>query len=237
MLKESLSTQLKPFDGALASGFIDYESRSMLLEEAMAWRYAVSKFSDRELPERTLKELLDATRNSASSYGLQPFKVLVIKSREKRLELLPHAFNQLKVADSSHLVVFAAETDIGDATVERYIAQHLKVRGGARSDIEGYGEHMKQALAAKSQTQKQGWAHQQAYIALGTLLTASALLGVDAAPMTGFDHQAFDDALGLSARGLTSSSIVALGYRAEDDDTAALPKVRRDYDEWLDSIS
>ncbi|WP_342630568.1 NAD(P)H-dependent oxidoreductase [Marinobacter alkaliphilus] len=203
----------------------------MNIHQALDWRYAVRQFSPEKLDNRAVESLLDAARKSASSYGLQPYKILVVESREVRQALLAHSFGQQRVLDSSHLVIFAALTDIGDHTVDRYVDQFVRTRRVPADEIDGYVQHMKGALAAKTSAEKKVWAHQQAYIALGTLLTAAAAMRIDSCPMTGFDHKAYDKVLGLTEFGLESTAIVALGYRSELDSTADLPKVRFDYEE------
>lgn len=208
----------------------------MNIHEALDWRYAVREFSPEKLGAHTVETLVDAARKSASSYGLQPYKILVVESKSVRQDLLAYSFGQQKVLDCSHLIVFAAQTDIGDHTVDRYVTQFVKTRDVPAQDISGYVAHMKEALAAKSREEKRVWAHQQAYIALGTLLTAAASMRVDSCPMTGFDHQAYDDVLGLAKLGLETTAIVALGYRSASDRTSGLPKVRFDYDDLVISV-
>lgn len=200
----------------------------MDIHEALDWRYAVREFSAEKLSNDSVETLISATRKSASSYGLQPYKMIVIESEAVRRDLLPYSFGQQKVLDCSHLIVLAAHSSVGDHTVDRYVDRHIQVRGVAFDTLAGYADHMKQALSAKSGQEKREWAHQQAYIALGTLLTAAAALRIDACPMTGFDHGAYDEVLGLSQRGLESTAIVALGYRSPGDASASLPKVRFD---------
>ncbi|MBY5961446.1 NAD(P)H-dependent oxidoreductase [Marinobacter nauticus] len=203
----------------------------MNIHQALDWRYAVREFSPEKLDTRAVETLLDAVRKSASSYGLQPYKLLIVERRPVRQALLAHSFGQQKVLECSHLIVFAAQKEIGDHTVDRYVNQFVKTRGVLASDIAGYVEHMKQALSGKTLAEKQVWAHQQAYIALGTLLTAAATMQIDSCPMTGFDHKAYDEVLGLPELGLESTAIVALGYRSVWDTTAQLPKVRFDYED------
>ena len=205
----------------------------MNIHQALDWRYAVREFSPEKLSGHIVETLVDAARKSASSYGLQPYKILVLESKSLRQDLLPYSYGQQKVVDCSHLIVFAAHTNIGDHTVDRYVTQFEKTRGVPAAGISGYVTHMKEALASKSQAEKQAWAHQQAYIALGTLLTAAASMRIDSCPMTGFDHNAYDDVLGLANLGLESSAIVALGYRSARDRSSGLPKVRFDYDDLV----
>ncbi|MDX1757065.1 MAG: NAD(P)H-dependent oxidoreductase [Marinobacter sp.] len=200
----------------------------MELHAALDWRYAVRAFSPETLDQQSVESLIEATRKSASSYGLQPYRLIVIESEAVRRVLLAHSFGQQKVLECSHLVVLAAHTDIGDHTVDRYVEQVMKVRGIPYGDIAGYARHMKDALARKTSREKREWAHQQAYIALGTLLTSAALLRIDSCPMTGFDRPAYDEVLGLAELGLETSAIVALGYRSPADEHARLTKVRFD---------
>lgn len=205
----------------------------MNIHAALDRRYAVREFSSEKLSTQAVETLLDAARKSASSYGLQPYKVIMIESAAVRKDLLPHSFGQQKVLDCSHLVVFAADTSVGDRTVDRYVKQYLNVRGVPYEDISGYADHMKQALAAKSQVEKREWAHQQSYIALGTLLTAAAMLNIDSCPMTGIDQRAYDQVLGLADHGLETSAIVTLGHRSPLDQSAGLAKVRVNYEDFV----
>lgn len=200
----------------------------MNIHEALEWRYAVREFSPEKLDNQEVEALIEATRKSASSYGLQPYQLIVIQSESVRRILLPHSFGQQKVLDCSHLVVLAAQKDIGDHTVDRYTDRYMEVRGVPYEDIAGYARHMKEALAVKTERERREWAHQQAYIALGTLLTAAAAMRIDSCPMTGFDRKAYDEVLGLTGMGLEASAIVALGHRSLADEHSRLPKVRFD---------
>ncbi|VAW52741.1 Oxygen-insensitive NAD(P)H nitroreductase / Dihydropteridine reductase [hydrothermal vent metagenome] len=203
----------------------------MNLLKALNWRYAVKQFSNEKISAEELKELLNAARLSASSYGLQPYRITVVESKTIRGQLLPFSYGQDKIAQSSHLIIFAAHTQIGDATVNRYIDKYAKISNKPRSELSNFLDHMKLALAAKTPEQRQEWAHQQAYIALGNLLTCAAIMKIDSCPMTGIDSAGYDAVLGLNEKGLTTSVICPIGRRHHDDLQANNPKVRFDYDE------
>ena len=203
----------------------------MKLLEALNWRYAVNQFADEKISATELKELLNATRMSASSYGLQPYNIIVVESDVIRHQLLPFSYGQDKIADSSHLIIFAVHTQIGDATVDRYIDKYAQIADKKHSELSRFSEHMKSALAAKTPEQQLEWAHQQAYIALGNLLTCAAVMKIDSCPMTGIDNAGYDSILGLDIKGLTTSVICPIGRRRYDDVQAHSPKVRFDYDE------
>ena len=203
----------------------------MKLLEALDWRYAVKQFSDEKITAVELRALLNATRLSASSYGLQPYNIIVVESNTIRKQLLPFSYGQEKIADSSHLVIFAAHTQVGDVTVDRYIEKHAKITNKPSGELGNFSAHMKSALAVKTAEQKQQWAHQQAYIALGNFLTCAAIMKIDSCPMTGFDNAGYDAVLGLVEKGLTTSVICPIGRRHRNDVQALSPKVRFDYEQ------
>lgn len=194
--------------------------------EALNWRYAVRAFTPQKIDKQVIDELLTATRLSATSYGLQPYRMILVDNIDIRQNLLPHSFGQEKVVDCSHLVVFAAETESGDEMVDRYIHSVAKTRGISTDDLATLAEHIKSVFAGMSPAEKREWAHQQVHIALGTLLTAAAMMKIDTCPMGGIQPHGYDRVLGLSERGLETSVICALGVRHPEDSNARLTKVR-----------
>ncbi len=208
----------------------------MKLLNDLLWRYAVKKFSEKKVANQELKMLLHAPRLSASSYGLQPYRIIVVESNELRKQLLPFSYGQDKILNSSHLVIFAAHNDVGESTVNRYIAKHAQVTKKTPDQLANFSEHMKSALADKTQNEQQQWAHQQAYIALGNFLTCAAAMKIDSCPMTGIDTAGYDEVLGLADKGLTTTVICPIGYRHQEDVQALAPKVRFDYDEIVLTI-
>ncbi len=200
----------------------------MNLINALNWRYAVREFSSEKIAPGQLQQLLDATRLSASSYGLQPYHLLVIQSPDIRQQLVEYSLGQDKVAHCSQLIVFAAHTDIGDATVDRYIKLFSKRRGVEVSQLANMQAHYKAALAVKDKSQRQEWAHQQAYIALGNFLTCAALMQIDTCPITGIDFDGYDRVLGLREKNLSTTAVCPIGIRHPQDASAHEKKVRFD---------
>ena len=198
----------------------------MSILEALNWRYAVREFTDRKLPDDIIAELVEATRLSPSAYGLQPYKLLVIKSAEVRAKLLPFAMGQNKVRDCSHLFVLARNAKVDAQFIEQHFAYVESERGLEPGALAGFAQHVKDVMLSLSLEQLNHWAENQVHIALGNLLTAAAIKGVDACPMAGFENQGFDEILGLSELGLRSSVICALGERADTDASADERKVR-----------
>lgn len=200
----------------------------MNLMKALHWRYAVREFSGDNIAPEQLQQLLEATRLSASSYGLQPYHLLVIESPGVRQQLVEFSLGQDKVAHCSHLIIFAAHTNVGDVTVDRYIQQFSAVREVAPTDLHNMAEHYKAALAQMNSAQRQEWAHQQAYIALGNFLTCAALLEIDTCPMTGIEAEGYDWVLGLREKNLTTTAVCPIGIRHPIDTSAKQKKVRFD---------
>jgi nitroreductase len=202
-------------------------SRQDLLQQ-LHWRYATKQFDPtRKIGAEDWATLEQALLLTASSTGLQPWKFIVVKDPAVRKRLQPAARGQTQVVDASHLVVFAAKLDIGEADVDAHLRRTAAVRGMPVEALAGYrGMVVGGIVKGMDTAARNAWSRNQTYIALGNLLTSAALLGIDACPMEGFDHAQFDEILGLKARGLASTAMATLGYRAATDKYAALPKVR-----------
>lgn len=199
----------------------------MAILDALNWRYAVREFSDRKLSDDVIADLVEATRLTPSAYGLQPYKLLVIKSAEIRAKLLPFAMGQNKVRDCSHLFVLARNTKIDQQFIEKHFSHVENERELKPGALTGFIQHVKDVMLSLPKEKLDRWAENQVHIALGNLLTTAAIIGVDACPMAGFENQGFDELLCLSERGLRSTVICALGERADTDISATERKVRQ----------
>lgn len=198
------------------------------LLQQLNWRYATKKFD----PAKKISAADWATIEKAlvltpSSYGLQPWKFIVVTDPALKAKLRPASWNQSQVEDCSHLVVFTAKVDITEADVDRFVARIAEVRGVSTESLAGYKGYMVGDLVkGPRHAVIQEWAARQTYIAMGNLLTSAALLGVDACPFEGIEPAKYDEILGLQGTGYTTISACPLGYRADDDKYAATPKVR-----------
>lgn len=196
--------------------------------ESLNWRYATKKFDpDRRISDEDLAQLLQAIRMSASSYGLQPYKVLVISDPELREQLRPACWNQPQITEASHVLVFASRNDFDGDLIDSYLEIVSETRNIPLEELNGYGEFMKSKLLGLTPQQKANWTARQAYIALGNLMSAAALHRIDTCPMEGFEPEKVDQILGLDRKGLTATLIAAVGYRSEEDKTQHFAKVRR----------
>jgi len=195
--------------------------------EALNWRYATKKFdTNKKIDEALFENFLEALRLSPSSYGLQPWKFIVVNNKEMRLKIQSVAYDQPQITEASHLIVFANKKNIDDKLVDQYLEFVSKENNVEIAKLQGLGGMIKGSFAGKSNEELRSWAAHQVYLAVGVLLTSCAISGIDACPMEGFDSSKLDEVLGLGALGLESKVIVTLGYRDEKDDSLLRKKVR-----------
>lgn len=200
--------------------------------ENLNWRYATKKFdADKKIAQTDLDVLKEAIRLSASSYGLQPYQVIIVENEQLRQQIKAVGWNQTQITDSSELVIFANITNVGATEIQKYIANMAQVREIPLESLKGFEDMMNNAVGSLTDDAREIWTAKQAYIALGTLLSAAADLKIDATPMEGFDKNAVNTILGLTEKGLSAAVIVSLGYRHDDDATQHLKKVRKPNEE------
>jgi nitroreductase / dihydropteridine reductase len=210
------------------------KKKEMKLIDALNWRYAVKRMNGEKIGDEKIENILEATRLSASSMGLQPYTILVIEDEELKKKLQPAAYNQPQIVESSHLLVFAAWENVTEENVNDYLNNIATVRGVSLQSLEAFRASLMNIVNGRTTEQKYEWAARQAYIAFGTAITAAAIEEVDATPMEGFNPQAVDEILNLKEKGLRSVTILALGYRDEENDYMAnTKKVRRDRDKLI----
>ncbi|WP_437372957.1 NAD(P)H-dependent oxidoreductase [Maribacter litoralis] len=191
------------------------------------WRYATKNFdSSKQVSNEDLNTLLEAGRLTASSYGLQPYEIYVIKNEEVRKELRKASYDQPQITDASCIIVLANKPTFDDSMIDDYIANIMKVRGLSKEDLEGFSKTMKSTLLDLPDAYKGAWTSNQAYIVLGNLMTIAAEMEIDTCPMEGFDKEQYNEILGLTNKGLNAAVVLAVGYRSTEDATQHYPKVR-----------
>lgn len=198
------------------------------LIQQLEWRYATKQFdATRKIEPETWKTLEEALVLTPSSYGLQPYKFIVVTDPGLRAKLRPASWGQSQIEDASHLVVFAIKKAMGEQHISHFVDRVAEVRGVIKESLEGYKGYMMGDLVngPRAATIDQ-WAARQAYIALGNFMTSAAILEVDTCPLEGLDPTAYDSILGLEAEGYATVCACAAGYRSAEDKYATLPKVR-----------
>jgi len=200
----------------------------MSLVEKLQKRAAIKKFDpSKKISTEQLDQLQSAIQLAPSSLGLQSFKVIVVQDAATRGKLRAAGYNQPQITDASALFVFASLTTLDEAFGKKFIDLVADTRSVERTSLEGFEQMVLGTLSSRTDEQKLAWSHKQTYIALGVLVSEAAELGIDAAPMEGFDAAQFDEILGLKEKGLTTSVIAAVGFRADDDVYSKMIKVRR----------
>jgi len=197
--------------------------------DRLKWRYATKKFnSEKILPKKTLEQLKEAFNLTATSYGLQPVTLVIVKDKEQRKKLLPHSWDQHQVVDASHLLVFCVEEKLSPKYIQKYFKRVKTIRNTPDDILKPFEEFLLDSFEEQSSDEIRTWATNQAYLALGNLLTVCAATNIDACPMEGFNPTEYDRILGLKEKGLTSVLLLPVGYRDETDFMAKEKKVRKD---------
>ncbi len=197
--------------------------------QSLEWRYASKKMNGNSVPQAKVDNILEAIRLAPSSMGLQPYTILVIEDQELKKQIQPIAFGQAQIVDSSHLLVFAAWSNISPEQIEEYIRHTAEVRNMPIEKLNDFKQTLLNMAKNRTEEENFNWAARQTYIAFGTALVAAAAAKVDTTPMEGFNNAALDELLNLKEKGLKSVTLLPLGYRDEVNDwLAKLPKVRRE---------
>lgn len=205
--------------------------------EDLEWRYATKKFdSTKKINSGDLEKLLKSVQLSASSYGMQPYKILVIENPQIKEKLKPAAWGQPQITDSSHLILFANYKTIDEKYVDSYIENISEVRDIAKENLTGLKDKLISSITKLPAEDQNTWAQKQAYLALGNLLSAAASFKIDTCPMEGFDAAKFDEILGLQEKGLTTAVIATVGYRSEEDPAQDAKKVRKSKEQLFELI-
>jgi len=200
--------------------------------EKLKWRYATKKFdASKKLSKEKLNILKEAFNLTATSYGLQPLKMLVISDPEIQEQLMPCSMNQPQVRDASHVLVLCIEAEMSSRYIAQYFDRVEASRKTPRKTLDPFEEYLITSFAQKTPEEISQWMTNQAYLAMGNLLTVCALENIDACPMEGFDPEKYDELLQLHKRGLRSVLVLPVGYRARDDEFSEMNKVRRGVEE------
>lgn len=193
----------------------------------LTWRYATKKFdSTRKISNEDLEALLETLRLSPSSFGLEPWKFILVEDEKIRKNLLPFSWNQPQIVDASHLIVLCVYRHLNHVYVSKYLDLLAKERGIARESLKSYEAMINGFLQKHNQDSLSEWMQKQVYLALGFLMSECARRGLDTCPIEGFSSKDYDRILGLESMNLQTVVLCPVGYRSADDKHAGLKKVR-----------
>ncbi|MDD5213488.1 MAG: NAD(P)H-dependent oxidoreductase [Candidatus Gracilibacteria bacterium] len=191
------------------------------------WRYATKMFDKtKKVSETDLAEIVEAFRLTSSSFGMQPWKMILVENEEFKNSLVEHSFGQSQISDCSHLLVLCRVANIDDNYISKYLEKIAETRCIPVENLEGLQHTIKGFLARHTEEQVKKWASEQVYIALGGLLSFLASAHIDSCTIGGFNPAKYDEILGLGEMGLASVVVLPIGYRSQDDKYASLAKVR-----------
>ena len=206
--------------------------------ENLQWRYAVKKFDDSKiLSPKKIKILKEAFNLTATSYGLQPIKLVIIQNKELQEKLVAYSWNQKQVAQASHVLVLCIDTNLSRIDVERYFDRVKNLRNTPDTIINPFKKFLVETIESKSKNDLISWAKNQAYLAMGNLLTICAIEKIDSCPMEGFLPEKYDEILNLKSKNLASVLVLPVGFRAQDDFMKDQKKVRKNIEESVLEIS
>ncbi|NBW57936.1 NAD(P)H-dependent oxidoreductase [bacterium] len=194
--------------------------------ESLEHRYATKKFDEkRKISQEQLDRILEAGRLSPSSYGLQPYRFVVIEDYKTRQEISPACYQQPQINAASHLILLQVRKTIDIAFINTYIELIATERSMPIASLTEFKNMIIGSTIGHPQAEVFSWSSKQAYIALGFMIFAAALEKIDACPMEGFHAVNLDELLKTDADYQTVA-LLTLGYRDSQDPFADFKKVR-----------
>ena len=210
----------------------------MEILKALNWRYATKSFdASKIIPEPKIQAIKEAFNLTPMSYGLQPVKLLVISNKDLQHKLLEASFNQKQVTTASHVLVICVEKEINKLFIENYFDLVKQIRQTPDDILKPYREFLIDDFGKKDKDQTKQWAVNQAYLALGNILTVCAIEKIDACPMEGFLPAKYAEILNLDTDKIEPVLAMPVGYRSEDDQFSSFEKVRRPLEEMVIDIN
>lgn len=210
---------------------------STTIIKSLNWRYATKQFdSTKKLSDDQLNLILKTAQLTPSSYGLEPWKFVVVTNPAIREQLLNFSWNQKQVVDASHLLVLCARTDVNIEYVDRYQSHMEQMGGKPAGSLQKLGDMVRGSVRAQTSEEVINWNAKQVYIALGNIMTVCALNQIDTCPMEGFDVAEYDRILGLESLNLTAIVTLPIGFRSSSDESAYRPKQRKPIEELVEFV-
>jgi nitroreductase len=195
--------------------------------EALSRRYSVKKFNHEIIPQDTLHNILESGKLSASSLGLQPYKVLVVESEEMKQKLIPAFYNPSQISTCSHLIVIISKKTIEESYIHGYFNHISEVRETPVEKLDLFRKSINQHITQKTKDEIFNWAEKQSYIVLANLMYAAAIENIDSCPMEGFRQDLIEEILNINPETEKVTVTLALGYRSEEDHFQHMKKVRK----------
>ena len=207
----------------------------MTLKEKLNWRYSTKSFDpEKKISDADFEQIKSILQMSPSSTNLQPWHFIIADDTAGKERIAKgtqgfFSFNTPKVMDASHVIVYASRINADEDYMKKVLAQEDQdgryQKEGSKKQMHG-SRHLFADIHKYDLKDLTHWLDKQTYLNMGMLLLGVAELGIDAVPMEGVDTKALDEEFGLREKGYATLAIVSLGYRAESDFNAKLPKSR-----------
>ncbi len=202
--------------------------------DALHFRHACKKFDpSRKIPPQQLQAILECGRLSPSSFGMEPWKFIVVQNDDLRTRLRVACWNQPQITDASDVVVIVARPEDvrpGSDFVKAKFARRKLGEEAENAYLERYRSHFQQEV--EPVMSYYAWASKQCYIALANMLTGAAAMGIDSCPIEGFCKRDVEAVLELDGVNRQVAVIFALGYRAAEQ----TPQLRSDASEVIEYV-
>ncbi len=203
----------------------------------LKWRHACKAMNGKQVPQEIVDNILEAIRLAPSSLGLQAYKVFVIENKDLRDRIYNESCPQQPVLGCSHLIVFAARTEIANPDYESYIKILKDTRGKDEEHLAKYREKIEGFVNLKVGALQPTWLVSQTYIGLGIACAAAAEAKVNSVPIEGFDREKLDQILSLKEKGYRSTLLLPLGYADEENDWwGSEKKLRKGTNDFIEVI-
>jgi len=197
------------------------------LISALSFRYATKQFDPtRKIDPASWDALLQSLVLAPSSFGLQPWRFLVINNPEIRASLREVSWNQPQITEADRLVVITTRTDMTPGDIDAWMHCLAETQGKSPEALAAYRVMIDGFVGSLDTEARKNWNTRQCYIALGQLMTSAAMIGVDTCPLEGIDTAAYDQILDLENSGYATAVACAIGYRSPGDAYATTPKAR-----------
>jgi nitroreductase len=185
--------------------------------KAMAFRHACKAFNpEKAILEEQFASMLEVARTSPSSFGMEPWRLIVVRNPNLRKALKSACWNQNQITDCSELVIFTTDNDTVRSDTP-YVRTMFERRGLAPEAVDTYVGVYKNYLAPieADEVLLENWTAKQCYIAMANMMTYAATLEIDSCPIEGFDKEEVEAILDLEY-GHSVAVMCAFGYRIKE---------------------
>ena len=217
----------------------DFMKREELIEAAI-WRRAIKTFdTKRKISKADFEALLKVAQYSPSSFGLEPWNIMVLQNKRLRELIMPYASGaQKQLSTASHFVIFTVKKDLYP-TSDYFKHINMDIKGMSQETyndfIVSFGSFSEIKQHMISQREKLDWAGKQSYIALANMMSAAALMGIDSCPIEGFNASEIENILGEYSD-FECNKIVVMGAFGYRDEEPKHKKTRRDIKEIVNFV-